>query len=98
MGDFAKTNPYLAEAFGLEASPSLQPKEVLDAPPTRPAVVDATLYSTPRLAHDGAVFRSTSQVLDSWPSVVWDVNGYYHVLGVGFRASRRQLLRAYYAR
>lgn len=98
MGDFAKTNPYLAEAFGLEASPSLQPKEALDTPAAKSKVIDATVYNTPRLVHDGAVSRSTSQVLDSWPSVVWDVNGYYHALGVGFRASRKQLLRAYYAR
>jgi hypothetical protein len=36
--------------------------------------------------------------MESWPSVVWDVNGYYYDLGVGFRADRRQLLRAYTAR
>lgn len=99
MGDFAKTNPYLAEAFGLEASPSLQPKEVLDdSSVSRPLITDPVVYKTPGLLHYGAVSRSTSQALCSWPSVVWDVNGYYHALGVGFRASRRDLLRAYEAR
>ncbi len=99
MGDFAKTNPYLAEAFGLEASATLQQKEVLDDPPVfRPVITDSIVYKTPGLLHYGAVSRSTSQALCSWPSVVWDVNGYYHALGVGFRASRKQLLRAYEAR
>lgn len=98
MGDFAKTNPYLAEAFGLEASPTLQPKEALDdTKVSRAVITDSVVYKTPGLLHYGAVSRSTSQVLEAWPSVVWDVNGYYHALGVGFRATRKQLLRAYHA-
>lgn len=98
MGEFAKTNPYLAEAFGLEASAILPPQETLDTQFSRSMTVDSVVYKTPGLISDGAVSRSTSQVLEAWPSVVWDVNGYYHILGVGFRASKKQLLRAYNAR
>lgn len=99
MGDFAKTNPHLAEAFGLEATPTLQPKEALDdSSISRSMITDSVVYKTPGLLHYGAVSRSTSQALCSWPLVVWDVNGYYYALGVGFRASRKQLLRAYEAR
>jgi hypothetical protein len=49
----------------------------------------------PRVAGSGPVVCSSSRELESWPSVVWDVNGYYHALGVGFRATRKQLLNAY---
>lgn len=51
-----------------------------------------------RAARPGVLTRSTSQELVPWPLVVWDVNGYYHALGVGFLATRRQLLLAYLAK
>jgi hypothetical protein len=67
-------------------------------PPVAPPSLDQVLYPVPSTATAGAVTRSTSLELEGWPSVVWDVNGYYHALGVGFRASRRQLMRGYAAR
>lgn len=51
---------------------------------------------TPRRSFKpGALTRSTCLDLVPWPLVVWDVNGYYHDLGVGFRATRRELMEAY---
>lgn len=53
---------------------------------------------TPRRSiKQGALTRSTCTDLMPWPWVVWDVNGYYRALGVGFRATRKELMRAYVA-
>lgn len=53
------------------------------------------IYSQPFRTGGGPAERSTSLELEPWPSVVWDVNGYYRALGVDFRATRKQLLTAY---
>lgn len=56
-------------------------------PPTDPYPVGA-----------GVLTISASLEMERWPSVVWDVNAYYLELGVGFRATRKQMGAAYYAR
>jgi hypothetical protein len=38
---------------------------------------------------------TTTQELEPWPTIVWDVNGYYRELGVSHRASRAELKAAY---
>lgn len=101
MGDFVRTSEHLAEVFGV-------PVDMIIPPPrarTRrqqelPSLgLDDDLYPEPRGIGDyELMFRSTGMELVSWPSVVWDVNGYYHALGVGFRATRKQLLRAYHVK
>lgn len=57
-----------------------------------------TIPEEPYPFGSGTLVFSSCLALESWPSVVWDVNGYYHELGVGFRASRYQLRLAYQAR
>lgn len=61
-----------------------------------PSPREEVLFAEPLRTGGGPSSRSTSMELEPWPSVVWDVNGYYHALGVGFRATRRQLRTAYY--
>lgn len=65
----------------------------MTAPRTRE--VDDRIYQLPYRHGHGPVARSTCQEVEPWPSVVWDVNGYYHALGVGYKATRKQLLAAY---
>lgn len=56
----------------------------------------ATAYASPTpYSLSGELVCSSSQELETWPSIVWDVNGYYWALGVDFRATRRQLADAY---
>jgi hypothetical protein len=60
---------------------------------------ESDAYSSPTpFSPFGPVVCSSGLELESWPSVVWDVNGYYWSLGVHFRATRRQLKDAYRAR
>lgn len=99
MEDFVKTSEHLAGVFGV-------PLDMVVPPPrarTRrqqelPSLgLNDDMYPEPRAyGRIQAMSRSTSGELVSWPSVVWDVNGYYCALGVGFRATRKQLMRAYY--
>ena len=89
MDDFVQGNAFLTEAF----YPGRRPLE-----PERDWNRDCVLFDQPSLRRAGPKTVSTGLALESWPSVVWDVNGYYHALGVGFRASRRQLREAYQAR
>ena len=58
------------------------------------AVIDFDALSPMRYGRRPTV-ASTSQTLERWPSVVWDVNGYYASLGVHWWASRQQLRDAY---
>lgn len=62
----------------------------LDRAPPEPV-----LYPSPHRDGGGPLMCSTSLALEPWPSVVWDVNGYYHALGVGHKATRKQLKAAY---
>lgn len=41
---------------------------------------------------------ATAQGLEPWPTIVWDVNGYYRELGVLSRATRAELKMAYQAK
>jgi hypothetical protein len=43
----------------------------------------------------GPVEASTSMALEQWPSTVWDTNGFYHDMGLHFRATRSAIRRAY---
>jgi len=57
---------------------------------------EADAYASPAPFNPfNPVVCSSSLELERWPSVVWDVNWYYWVLGVHFRATRRQLKDAY---
>jgi hypothetical protein len=61
--------------------------------------MDTTAYSVPTpYSVVQELVCSSSLDLERWPSIVWDVNGYYWSLGVSFRATRRQLASAYRAR
>ena len=53
------------------------------------------INSAPRLIPAGPVTFSTSQVLQKWPLIVWDVNGYYQELGVSWRATKKEICEAY---
>lgn len=92
MDDFARSNPFLANVFGVTGTTSSATTFTIASPSPAP---DYLFYSEPVSQGYGPVVRSTSQELEVWPGVVWDVNGYYHDLGVGFRATRKQLLAAY---
>lgn len=59
---------------------------------------DEVIYTEARAYKNQGLACSSSLALETWPSVVWDVNGYYHELGVGFRATRKELMRAYQAK
>ncbi len=50
---------------------------------------------TPVKTGGGVSMVSSSKSLERYPSVCWDVNGYYRELGVSWRATRRQLMEAY---
>lgn len=56
---------------------------------------DEVLYLEPTRNGLGTDVRSTCLEVERWPTVVWDVNGYYRALGVSFRATRKQLMQAY---
>lgn len=59
---------------------------------------EVTMYASPTpFSPYSPLVCSSSLELESWPSVVWDVNWYYWVLGVHFRATRRQLREGYQA-
>lgn len=49
----------------------------------------------PYLVGYGPADFSTSLALELYPSIIWDVNGYYRDLGVGVKANKRQLKEAY---
>lgn len=85
LGDFIQSSPFLAENL---RAPGLM----------SPPVQDQILYQDPAQAGEGVRTCSTSMELECWPSVVWDVNGYYRELGVGWAATRKQMLRSYLMR
>lgn len=57
----------------------------------------ALCFSVPVILGKGPLAWSTSTVLVAVEHPCWDVNGYYQELGVHWRASRRELMRAYQA-
>lgn len=56
------------------------------------------IFFTPLQSGGEIKMRSSCLELEPWPSMCYDVNGYYCELGVGYRATRKQLLRAYLER
>jgi hypothetical protein len=92
LEDFIDLTPYAREVFLSGTRTGGTSSSFMIGPPVKPPEEH---YLTPIVA--GGVVRTftTCRELVSWPSVVWDVNGYYHSLEVGFRATRRQLLAAY---
>lgn len=78
-------------------------RQAMVIPPTSMAALgaggvweSATLFDSPTpYSRSGVLVCSSGMELESWPSIVWDVNWYYWVLGVHFRATRRQLADAY---
>lgn len=54
-----------------------------------------TNQNTPSKVGGGVVTVSSSKELETYPSLCWDVNGYYRELGVHWKATRRQLMEAY---
>jgi hypothetical protein len=71
-------------------SPPMTGQELIDAQdrtrvdPTRPVLVGV-----------GPPEFSTSMALESWPSLIWDTNGFYYDLGVNCKASRAEIRKAY---
>ena len=62
------------------------------------AYIDTPVLSNkqrPSKVGGGVSIVSSSKDLEPYPSVCWDVNGYYRDLGVFWRASKRQLMEAY---
>lgn len=49
----------------------------------------------PRAIEAGPMEFTTCVGLEPWPTIVWDVNGYYRDLGVSYRATRKELRDAY---
>ena len=49
----------------------------------------------PRPVEAGPMEFTTNVGLERWPTIVWDVNGYYRDLGVSHRATRIELRDAY---
>lgn len=85
------SNDFAADALGYDDRPAARGLQ-------RHAISDEVIFLVPRSIGSGAKVCSTSVALEPWPSIVFDVNGYYRALGVGFRATRRELMDAYMAR
>jgi hypothetical protein len=56
------------------------------------------MYLRPVAVPAGPYEFATGQELEPWPTIVWDVNGYYAELGVTHQATRAELKAAYQAR
>lgn len=56
------------------------------------------MYLRPVAVSAGPFQFATTQELEPWPTIVWDVNGYYLELGVTPRATRSELKEAYQAK
>lgn len=82
IGEITKASPILSQMID---EPFISAEPVL-------------LFRIPEKAFPGVETCSSNQSLVRWPHVVWDVNGYYWALGVGWAATRKELLRAYLAR
>lgn len=96
LSGFIRSSPELTEVLGGgEPHFTLSPPSSVLFIPQAVDYGEVVLYETPALGCSGVPYRSTCTELEPWPSIVWDVNGYYHALGVGFRASRRQLAEGY---
>lgn len=94
LGDFFQSNPFTSDVFGTTTSSGTGSFTTMTFA-IEPPSPDQQIYLSPAVGRSGVQTRSTSLELENWPSVVWDVNGYYCALGVGFRATRKQLLTAY---
>jgi hypothetical protein len=69
--------------------------------PNAPAYTEEqveAMYLRPVAVPAGPFEFATTQELEPWPTIVWDVNGYYAELGVAPGATRAQLKAAYQAR
>lgn len=99
MNDFVRSHSHLAQEFGLTYDPPVLTGigDDIAMPPFPAAPRPQDHYLEPQKVRAGQAARSTSLELAAWPSVVWDVNGYYHCLGVGWAASRKQLMQGYLA-
>jgi hypothetical protein len=71
-------------------------EEGLNAPSYSEEEVEA-LVSGPVAVPAGPFEFATTTELEPWPTIVWDVNGYYRELGVSPKASRADLKEAYQA-
>lgn len=97
MEDFVRSSDHLRDALGYAFGlpPIGMASDLKYKVSYGESSPDTPLYLTPLRTGSGPSTRSTCLQVERWPSIVWDVNGYYHALGVGFRATRKQLLRAY---
>lgn len=97
LDDFIASSAELTEVLGhTTVGFSFEGQSVSFFPSVPPRLdEDYLIFDTPALYGSGASSRSTCTDVESWPTVVWDVNGYYHALGVGFRATKKQLMTAY---
>lgn len=68
-----------------------------NAPEYTPEEVEA-MYLRPVAVPAGPYEFATAQELEPWPTIVWDVNGYYRELGVYPKATRTELKLAYQAK
>jgi hypothetical protein len=76
---------------------ALWAEDVPNAPTYTEAEVEA-MYLRPVAVPAGPYEFATAQELEPWPTIVWDVNGYYRDLGVYHRATRLELKAAYQAK
>lgn len=72
-------------------------EEEPNAPEYTPEEVEA-MYLRPVAVPAGPYEFATAQGMEPWPTIVWDVNGYYAELGVTHKATRAELKAAYQAK
>jgi hypothetical protein len=91
------TKPEAPETGDLWENLAAWAEEGPNAPVYTEAEVEA-MALRPVAVPAGPYEFATAQELELWPTIVWDVNGYYRDLGVTHRASRAELKAAYQAR
>lgn len=96
LDDFIASSPELTDVLGgTNVGFSFDGGYAVSFMPPPKVDEDYLIFEKPSRYGSGVETRSTSTDLVSWPLVCWDVNGYYHALGVGFRATKRQLMDGY---
>jgi hypothetical protein len=94
----------MTERTALDLSRILEQYAPMRAPePVQPVLPsddpqDPLCFGVPTKLGRGPLAWSTSTVLAVPERVCWDVNGYYQELGVHWRATRKELMRAYWAK
>lgn len=72
-------------------------KQIEQVPSTAPSIPQTPISKTTRVVHNGALLASSCTALDIPNRIVWDVNGWYAMLGADTHADRKALREAYIA-